>query len=131
METNADELGFAMTVHKAQGQTLGRVIIDLAGCVGTEQPYVMVSRVSSLQGLMVLRDFDTRQIAKRRAEELRREFIRLTTLKWQTITRYGNEVEVAQAKEKLKEQRSQPGARGTKRKATVKGKGVAAKRART
>ena len=59
------EPGFAMTVHKAQGQTLGRIIVYLAGCIGTEQPYVMVWRVTFLQGLVVLRDFNVRQISKR------------------------------------------------------------------
>jgi len=27
-----------MTVHKAQEQTMGRVIVDLTGCTGTEPP---------------------------------------------------------------------------------------------
>ena len=47
-----------MTVYKAQGQTLGHVVINLASCIYTEQPYVIVSRVTSSQGLMVLHDFD-------------------------------------------------------------------------
>lgn len=34
---------FAMTAHKAQGQTMTRAIIDLASCRGTQAPYVMVS----------------------------------------------------------------------------------------
>ena len=59
-----------------------------------------------------MRDFDARQIAKRRSEELRREFIRFTRPRWQTITKYGNEMEVAEAGENFK------------------GKGNAAKRAR-
>ena len=48
------EPGFAMAVHKAQGQTMDRVIVDLVGCVGTEPPYVMVLRAKSLNGLVVL-----------------------------------------------------------------------------
>ena len=36
------ESGFAMTVYKTQGQTMSRVVVDLAGCSGTfERPYVM------------------------------------------------------------------------------------------
>ena len=62
--------GSTMTVHKVQGHTMGRVIVDLAGCTGTESPYVMVSRATSLDGLLVLRDFNHKQIAKRRSEEL-------------------------------------------------------------
>ena len=58
------EPGFAITSHKAQGKTMERVIIDLAGCIGTEQPYVMVSRATSLNGVVVLRDFESRQISK-------------------------------------------------------------------
>jgi len=50
------EPGFLMTVHEAQGQTMGQVIVDLA----------MVSRATSLDGLLVLHDFDMRQITKRR-----------------------------------------------------------------
>ena len=35
------EPGFVMTAHKAQGQTMARVVVDRAGCSGTEQLYVM------------------------------------------------------------------------------------------
>ena len=45
---------FAMTAHKAQGQTLNKVIVDLESCRGTESPYVMVSHVTSLNGLLIL-----------------------------------------------------------------------------
>lgn len=45
---------FAMTVHHAQGQTMQCVIVDLKSCHGTESPYVMVSRATSLDGLLVL-----------------------------------------------------------------------------
>jgi len=62
------EPGFVMTVHKVQGQTMKHVVVDLAGCAGTDPPYVMVSRATSLNGLLVLRDFDARQITKRRTE---------------------------------------------------------------
>ena len=41
------EPGFAITVHKAQGHTMDRVIVDLAGCSGTEPPYAMTSRAIS------------------------------------------------------------------------------------
>ena len=52
------EPGFAMTVHKAQGQTMTKVALDLAGCSRTEQPYMMVSRSTSRQGLFILREFN-------------------------------------------------------------------------
>ena len=83
------EPGFAITVYKTQGKTMERVIVDLASCSGTEQPYVMISRAMSLDGLMVLRDFQAHQIKKRRSEELQKEFSRLLHLKWRTIARYG------------------------------------------
>lgn len=47
-------LAFAMTAHKAQGQSLPNIIIDLQSCQGTESPYVMVSRVTLLDGLLIL-----------------------------------------------------------------------------
>ena len=78
------EPGFAMTIHEAQGRTMG-VIVNLAGCSGTEPPYVMASRATSLDGLLVLRDFDRKQLTKRHSEDLRIEFKRLEYLKWRTI----------------------------------------------
>ena len=30
------ELGFTITAHKVQGQTMGNVLVDLVGCFGTE-----------------------------------------------------------------------------------------------
>ena len=51
------------------------------GCIGTEPPYVMVSRATSLDELMVLCDFDAKQISRRRSEDLRKEFARFALLK--------------------------------------------------
>ena len=42
----------------------------------------MVFRVTSMEGLLVLRDFDFKQILKRCSEDLRKEFSRLTYLRW-------------------------------------------------
>ena len=53
---------FSMTAYKAQSQTLSNVIIDLQSCQGTEAPYVMALRVTSLQGLLILRPFDKKKI---------------------------------------------------------------------
>ena len=87
------EPGFAITAHKAQGQTMDRVVVDLAGCSGTEQPYVMASRCTSIEGLIALREFDFSKISKRRSEDLRKEFARLELLELKTIIKYasGNE----------------------------------------
>ena len=57
------EPGFAVKVYKARAQTMNRVIVDLTGCA-TEPPYVMVSRATPLDSLVVFRDFDARQITK-------------------------------------------------------------------
>jgi hypothetical protein len=91
------EPGFAITAHKAQGQTMKNVIVDLDGCSGTEQPYVMVSRSTSLDGLLILRDFDFSRIKKRQSEDLRKEFARLEILRLRTIVEYGKGVEVTKA----------------------------------
>jgi ATP-dependent exoDNAse (exonuclease V) alpha subunit len=48
---------FAMTAHKAQGKTLTHTVINLQNCSGTESPYVMISRVTSLDGLLILMGF--------------------------------------------------------------------------
>ncbi|KAJ7592419.1 hypothetical protein C8J56DRAFT_717265, partial [Mycena floridula] len=62
-----------MTAHKAQGLTLVTVIVDLKSCRGTASPYVMVSRVCSLDGLLILRPFDIRQIQRPQSEGMRIE----------------------------------------------------------
>lgn len=110
------EPGFALTVYKAQGKTMGRVILDLVGCVGTEPPYVMVSRATSLDGLMIMRDFDSRQIMKRPSEELRREFARLSELKWVTIAKYGSEAEAVEAKKRTTKRQNKTATKPKKRK---------------
>jgi hypothetical protein len=110
------EPGFAMTVHKAQGQSMRSVIIDLTGCVGTEPPYVMASRATSLDGLMVLRKFDKKQIAKRHSEDMRKEFTRLLYLKWKTISECGDGNEVQEANRKLVEMQGENKRYGVKRK---------------
>ena len=112
------EPGFAMTVYKAQGATMGQVIVDLAGCSGTEAPYVIVSRATSLEGLVVLRDFDSKQIAKRRSEEVRKEFTRLTHLKCQMTAKWGSTEEGLEANRELQELQGKKATRDQKRKTT-------------
>lgn len=95
------EPGFAMTVHKAQGCIMEKVIVDLAGCSGTESPYVMVSRATSLKAVKVLRDFDFKQITNCHSEELRKELTRLEILKWQTTAKYSTAAEAKIAKTRV------------------------------
>jgi len=76
-----------MTAHKAQGQTLSKVVVDLVGCFST-------ARSSSLDGLIILDDFDLSQITKRRSEDHRKEFARLVELRVKTSMKFMIEGEV-------------------------------------
>ncbi|KAH9848182.1 hypothetical protein C2E23DRAFT_711685, partial [Lenzites betulinus] len=73
-----------ITAHKAQGQTFDEIIVDLAGCMGTESPYVMLSRATSLSGVTILRPFDKSKICCRQSEDIRKENVRLEILALQT-----------------------------------------------
>lgn len=70
VEETADEyrqfpfvLGWAITVHRAQGRTLEKVFVDLSrGAFAAGQAYVAISRVTRLEGLLLrtrprVRDF--------------------------------------------------------------------------
>ncbi|KAG2146373.1 uncharacterized protein EDB93DRAFT_1072330, partial [Suillus bovinus] len=61
-----------ITAHKLQGQTLEKVIIDLSSkwCRGAEKPYVMVSHVSSLQSLFILRPFNYNKICSHPSQDI-------------------------------------------------------------
>ena len=93
--------GFAMTAHKAQGLTLSHVIVDFASCKGTEAPYVMASRSTSLEGLLVMRPFSISKVSCHRSQEAREEFNRLDLARWQTISTHGTPQEKASAQEHL------------------------------
>ncbi len=54
---------WALTVHKSQGLTFGKVIIDFAGGAFTSgQTYVALSRCTSLEGISLLRPLSQRDI---------------------------------------------------------------------
>jgi ATP-dependent exoDNAse (exonuclease V) alpha subunit len=49
-------LGYALTIHRSQGKTLDRVVVDMSrGPFAPGQTYVALSRVRSLDGLVLLR----------------------------------------------------------------------------
>lgn len=49
-------LGYALTVHRSQGKTLDRVVVDMGhGAFAAGQTYVALSRVRSLGGLVLTR----------------------------------------------------------------------------
>jgi ATP-dependent exoDNAse (exonuclease V) alpha subunit len=55
------KLAWASTIHKCQGLTLDAIETDLAGCFVPGQGYVALSRVKSLEGL-VLRSWNEETI---------------------------------------------------------------------
>ncbi|KAG1887031.1 hypothetical protein F4604DRAFT_1503570, partial [Suillus subluteus] len=57
------------TTHKAQGQTMQCTIIDLESCSGTEAPYIMLSHVTSLDGLLILCPFNKKKICCRQSKD--------------------------------------------------------------
>ncbi|KAF8991662.1 hypothetical protein BDQ17DRAFT_1254664 [Cyathus striatus] len=81
---------FAITAHKAQGKTLSKVIVDLQNCRGCEPPYVMLSHVKSLSGLLILHPFDFAQISSCPSEDLHKEFQHLTILNKKTLMSFAD-----------------------------------------
>jgi hypothetical protein len=86
-----------MTAHKAQGKTLSHAVINLENCSGTEAPYVMISRVTSLEGLLILKGFSRSKITCRQSQECRDEARRHQYLALQTIACTGTSTEASAA----------------------------------
>jgi hypothetical protein len=86
-----------MTAHKAQGKTLTHAVINLQNCSGTEAPYVMISRVTSLDELLILKGFPKSKIMCRQSQECRDEARRHEYLALQTIISTGTSTEAAEA----------------------------------
>ncbi|KAJ3761503.1 hypothetical protein EV360DRAFT_9258, partial [Lentinula raphanica] len=69
-----------MTAHKSQGSTFDNIVVDISSCTGTERPYVMMSRVKSINGLVILRSFPKSKISCRQSQDVRVESQRLQIL---------------------------------------------------
>ena len=82
---------FAMTAHRSQGQTLTEVIVDLQSCRGSESPYIMLSRVTSLEGLLILRPFSKTKICCNVSEDLRLENRRLREIALKTVMKHSDD----------------------------------------
>ena len=57
-------LAWAITIHKSQGLTFERAIIDVEGAFAHGQTYVALSRCKSLEGLVLSSDISSSQVIK-------------------------------------------------------------------
>ena len=79
---------YAYTDYKSQGKTLTHAIVDLQSAMSLQGAYVMLSRVRSLRGLMLLRPFGASKVCGRLSQELRDEFRRISRLDQATKARF-------------------------------------------
>jgi ATP-dependent exoDNAse (exonuclease V) alpha subunit len=86
-------LAWARTIHKSQGMTLDKIVVDLSGkesCAGLT--YVALSRVNSLQNLLLVPVENDRfhQLKKKKELQHRLKEVRLQRLAELTVLRYSN-----------------------------------------
>jgi hypothetical protein len=77
------DLGYAFTDYKCQGKPFSHAIVDSAqppGCRNPNSPYVALSRLKSLDGLLILRDFTHSSLLKPMSTALTNELQRLSDL---------------------------------------------------
>ncbi|KAJ7130147.1 hypothetical protein C8R44DRAFT_613972 [Mycena epipterygia] len=79
---------YAYTDYKAQGRSLTKVTVDLAGSRSLQGLYVMLSRATALKNLAIFRQFDAKKVYKRLSEEFRSEFDRIDNLDAETRIRW-------------------------------------------
>ena len=71
---------YAYTDYKSQGKSLSRAIVDIESAHSLQGVYVMLSRVKTLDGLLVLRPFVSSRVCRRLSQELREELQRIDRL---------------------------------------------------
>ncbi len=79
---------FAMTDYKAQGKTMPLVVVDLESCRSRQSAYVMLSRATSMESLLVLRPFKRSRLTTDFSEDLKKETMRLKSLSNITICKF-------------------------------------------
>jgi len=84
--------GYAYTDFKSQGRSLSKAIVDLATARG-QGAYVMLSRVRSLSGVIILRWFPASKLYHNLSEELRNELSRLDILRKATDKVYNGDTD--------------------------------------
>ncbi|CAF2058057.1 unnamed protein product [Rotaria magnacalcarata] len=82
---------YSMTTHKSQGQTLGKIIIDLVmppGSVEVASVYVSLSRVKRLDDLLIIRPFEFAALQVKPSTAQREELKRLDRIAKSTPKRF-------------------------------------------
>ena len=79
---------YAYTDYKSQGKSLTRAIVDIESAHSLQGVYVMLSRVKTLEGLLLLRPFVPSKLCRRLSQELREELERIDALSETTRIRY-------------------------------------------
>lgn len=79
---------YAYTDYKSQGKSLTHAIVDLDSAMSLQGVYVMLSRVKTLNGLLILRGFSSSKLCGRMSQELRDELARIDRLSEHTLRRW-------------------------------------------
>ncbi|OSC96122.1 hypothetical protein PYCCODRAFT_1379688, partial [Trametes coccinea BRFM310] len=79
---------YAFTDYKSQGRSLTKAIVDIESARTLQGVYVMLSRVRTSRGLLILRPFSTSKLCSRLSQELRDELARIDRLDDITKARY-------------------------------------------